>query len=653
MCGICGIISFEQAKQYEPNVRAMNEALSHRGPDAEGYWSNNHIVLGHKRLSIIDLSASGNQPMISNDKRYILVFNGEIYNFREIREELTDYIFHTHSDTEVLLAAYSKWGANCITRFNGMFAFAIWDNLKNELFVVRDRIGIKPLYYRVEGDKLIFSSEIRSLLASNLIPRKIDETSLVDYMRYQTVHAPGTIVQDVKMLMPGQFLSIQSPKLRVPDHNSPDHNFPNSQSLVPVLSSACHTIHSGYYWQLGKSNTLSQSPAGKSKKEIRNNIRELLSQAVERRLIADVPFGAFLSGGLDSSVIVGLMASVLNKPVNTFSVTFEEKKYSESPYSRLIAKRFNTNHTEIQLTPNGFLNMLPGALASMDHPSGDGPNTWVVSKVTKEAGITMALSGLGGDELFAGYDVFKRLDSLYQFRSITRLPVKFRSLPGYLLNLGRPSVSKFKINELLSLQNWELTNTYPLSRQVLPDHKINQLIISSGLPANEVETIVRDQTSFKKSTHFLSLISCAEISTYMQNILLRDTDQMSMAHSLEVRVPFMDYLLVEYMLQVPDDIKYPRTPKQLLAESMQDLLPKNFAQRRKMGFTLPWDSWMHYELKTFCEYRIRSLSKYDFFNSYGLMHIWQRFLNHDPLITWSRIWALVALSDWLESNGIN
>ncbi len=652
MCGICGIISFDRASRYENNVRTMTASMAHRGPDAEGIWANENIVLGHRRLSIIDLSADGTQPMISNDQRYILVFNGEIYNFREIKHELNTYSFRTRTDSEVILAAYSQWGKDCVSHFNGMFAFAIWDNLKNELFLVRDRLGIKPLYYFIDEEKLIFSSEIRTILASSLVPRKMDQNSLVDYIRYQTVHAPHTMIQGIKTIMPGQYMIVRSTKYKV---QSNEHMADNQQPATDnaIIASSRHTVHSDYYWQLGQNSTSSVSPVGKTKKEIHNDILELLSRSTEQRLVADVPFGAFLSGGIDSSIIVGLMARVLHQPVNTFSVTLEEKKYSESIYSQQIANRFRTRHTEIRLTPNDFLNMLPGALASMDHPSGDGPNTWVISKVTKEAGITMAMSGLGGDELFAGYDIFKRLFYLNRFRGIGLLPVKIRSMPGYLLNLGTPSVPILKIKELLHSQSWELTDTYPLLRRILPDRTIQQLIISSGLPANMVETMLRNQTAFHKSTHFLSMVSCAEISTYMQNVLLRDTDQMSMAHALEVRVPFLDFTLLEYVLQVPDKLKYPHTPKQLLVESMQELLPEGFSNRPKMGFTLPWDYWMHDQLKSFCESQLRSLAKQEYFNSFGLMQIWKRFNNRDPLITWSRIWTLVALGNWLERNQIN
>ena len=648
MCGISGIVAFEQAERFEGNVRSMNDALAHRGPDAEGIWHTHDVLLGHRRLAIIDTSSAGNQPMVGNNGKHVLVFNGEIYNFRELRSQLSDYTFRTGTDTEVILAAYNRWGTNCLEHFYGMFAFAIWDNTKNELFMARDRLGIKPVYYYFDNEKFIFSSEIRSILASKLVARKTNQDALVDYLRYQTVHAPDTIIDGVKMLMPGQYMIVQQLK-KAESLDDDDKN--QSENSITETKNFRITTHT--YWQLGKSSTIALSPLGKSVNEIHGDVLELVTQAVERRLVADVPFGAFLSGGIDSSVIVGLMVSILNKPINTFSVTFHEKTYSESKYSQLIAKRFNCNHTEIKLKPNDFIHMLPGALESMDHPSGDGPNTWVVSKVTKDAGITMALSGLGGDELFAGYEVFKRMKHLYRLRGVTYLPARLRSFPWQILEGFSHSASYVKAKQLMGLRSWQLQDTYPIAREVLSDAQILNLLKCSALPANRVESIVKKLNLSDRRSHFLSMVSEAEISTYMQNVLLRDTDQMSMAHALEVRVPFMDHALVEYILQVPDHKKYPHTPKQLLIDSMMGILPKEISNRPKMGFTIPWDHWMRLELKSFCEGRIHLLGRCEYFDDKGPKQLWERFLNHDPLITWSRIWPLVALSNWMTINNVS
>lgn len=408
MCGINGILGLSDTTLAKQKVQAMNTAMKHRGPDDDGLFAEDEIVLGHRRLSIIDLSSAGHQPMQSHDGRFKIVYNGELYNYKELRFELKRvvsgsgeqaYFFQTNTDTEVIIAAYARWGEECVNHFNGMFAFAIWDSLKKELFIARDRLGIKPLYYLYTNNVLAFSSEIRSLLASELIPKKLDENNLVDYLRYQIVHAPNTIVKGVKMLMPGHCIKAVNDKI---------------------------TLHN--YWNITKN--ISNASDGKSYTQVCKDVNSLLTKAVERRLIADVPFGAFLSGGIDSSAIVGLMSKVSTEKVKTFSVTFDESEFSESKYAQLIAKKFNTDHHEIKLNPSDFLKELPNALKAMDHPSGDGPNTFIVSKATKEAGITMALSGLGGDELFAGYDVFKRSLELNKKAWLNAFPRFMRGAGG-------------------------------------------------------------------------------------------------------------------------------------------------------------------------------------------------------------------------------
>lgn len=627
MCGINGIVSFKRGTQYRENVTHMNQALAHRGPDDEGIWNDEHIVLGHRRLAIIDLSEAGRQPMVSANERFMLVYNGEIYNFRELRQLLSEYPYRTQTDSEVILAAFQRWGVDCVNHFNGMFSFAIWDRQIKQLLLVRDRLGIKPLYYYQGEDYFLFSSELRALLSTNLIPRKLSKGSLVDYLRYQTVQAPNTIIEGVSMLMPGCYISIK-------------HDETRSEPI-----SVSH--HS--YWKPGSARG-SSSPEGKSKRSICEDIFSLLSKSVERRLVSDVPFGAFLSGGIDSSAIVGLMSQVMTQPVNTFSVTFEDKNYSEEIYSREIARRFRTRHQEIFLKPSELLAMLPEALASMDHPSGDGLNTWVISKVTKNAGIDMALSGLGGDELFAGYDLFKRLYYLNKFRMLGDVPLSVRNIPAHLLNMITPSVATFKINELLRLENWHLENTHPIMRRLFSETKIAELVRESYGNENKIGSIIQGLSA--RGIPFLSQVSIAELGGYMQNILLRDTDQMSMSHALEVRVPFLDYELVEYVLQVNDEVKFPHSPKQLLVESLNGLLPKEISHRKKMGFVFPWDTWMRNDLKSYCELNLFSLSQFQIFDMNGIRRLWSDFQRGDQLVTWSRIWPLVTLANWLKENKI-
>ncbi|RAU83283.1 asparagine synthase (glutamine-hydrolyzing) [Pontibacter arcticus] len=625
MCGISGIIGIQSSAEAGPVLDRMNEAIAHRGPDDSGGVVEAGVALGQRRLSIIDLSCAGHQPMISPDGNLVLIFNGEIYNFLELKQELKEYPFQTQTDTEVILAAYKRWGRECVHHFNGMFAFVLWDKAAGDIFIFRDRLGIKPLYYYQHDNLLLFSSEVRALLSSGYVPRKLNKAALSDYLRYQTVHAPETMVEGVKMLMPGHGIHIKNGAYTFFQYWSPEKNY-------------------------------SREAEGKSYQEIKQNVQQLLLSAVERRLIADVPFGAFLSGGIDSSAIVGLMSQVAKKKVKTFAVTFEEEAFSEAKYAAAIAKKFNTEHTEIRLTPNDFLGLIPAALKAMDHPSGDGPNTYVVSKVTKEAGITMALSGLGGDELFGGYDVFKRMLTLQKNQWVAGLPLAARKLAGQAIHTLKPSVASAKIDELLRLPSWQLNYTYPITRQVLSDAYLQKLTNQSKLEPNRVQQLVAESRQLQAlqphKLPLLSQVSIAEIGTYMQNTLLRDTDQMSMAHALEVRVPFLDYELVEYVLGVPDEHKYPTSPKRLLTESLGDLLPMDIINRPKMGFVLPWQNWLKEEMFSFADQKLNNLGDRSAFNADELKELWSKFRRGDATVTWSRIWYLVVLENWLEENEI-
>lgn len=624
MCGIAGIHGREGLEDASAVVRRMTDAQAHRGPDAEGVWEGGNAVLGHRRLSIIDLSDGGRQPFVSADGRYALVFNGEIYNYRELRAQLPGWDFRTGSDTEVLLAAWCTWGVAALTRLEGMFAFAVHDNHSGELVLVRDRMGIKPLYVFRDDRHLLFASEVRALLASGMVPRRLDREALVDYLRYQTVHAPATIVEGVRMLPAGHLL-------RVSDQE----------------------VHEQRWWDL-----VAEAGSGMDllpKEEVLRGIRDRLAGAVEKRLVADVPFGAFLSGGIDSSAVVGLMAQATQGPVHTFSVVFDEQAYSEERYARLVAKRFSTKHTAIRLEADDMLRALPEALAAMDHPSGDGPNTFVVSRETKAAGITMALSGLGGDELFAGYPVFARTLMLWERRWVTQFPEALRRMAGAAARVARPGMGSLKMAELLRLPAWSVDDTYPVSRLMMTDAGLRAMIAVRPLPGNRVAAILRDLIRGRggHALPFLSQVSIAELSTYLQHVLLRDTDQMSMAHALEVRVPFLDHDLVSFVLGVGDGFKFPHSPKPLLVEALGDLLPTEIVDRPKMGFTLPWPQWMRSTLRSYCEARLLALGRREEFNGTVLQHMWNSFLKGDPRMPWARLWYLVVLEDWLDRHGVS
>lgn len=619
MCGINGIWSENNVADLPSAVQRMNTALQHRGPDDAGIFSDGNICLGHRRLSIIDLSAAGHQPMFSDDGTLAVVFNGEIYNYRQVKNAIPDYNFKTNSDTEVLLAAWMKWGVKCLDRFNGMFAFALYDKNNRELHIVRDRLGVKPLYYSEQNGALIFSSELRSLLASARVDRKLDSCALEEYLRYQTVFAPRTIIRNVKMLLPGHYMKVKAGRVNIQQWWKP--NSVDSERPADYKSACTH-------------------------------VNRLFNESVELRMISDVPFGAFLSGGIDSTAVAGVMSRISSGKISTFNITFDDSEFSESVYARAVAKKFSTDHHEIVLTPEQFLEKLPYALSAMDHPSGDGPNTYVVSEATKAAGITMALSGLGGDELFCGYDIFKRAYSLEQKSWLNSVPRSVRKLGGAILTTVRPGVSSSKVADVLALDRIELAQYYPKSREVLNESHIRNLVkVETGWRFPSSDSVYGGNL-LPETNNILSRVSLAEITTYMQNILLRDTDQMSMAHALEVREPFLDFNLVEYVLQLPDAMKYPSSPKKLFVDSMGDLLPTDIVNRPKMGFTLPWKNWMRNELRDFCKTNLQVLAGCNGLNGSAVWELYERFQKGDSNVTWSRIWHLVVLGYWIQRNNI-
>lgn len=623
MCGISGIYGLKNTANREQLVSSMNEKMVHRGPDHLAIYSDDDLTLGHRRLSIIDTNEGAHQPMQSYDGRYILVFNGEIYNYLELKQQISDYQFKTNSDTEVLLAAYIKWGKQFLAKLNGMFALAIWDTKEKTLFIARDRVGIKPLYFTNNNDVLAFCSEIAPLIDLPFVSKKINQESLIDYMRYFTVHAPHTLLKDVSVLMPGTYMFVS-----------------NNETIIEK------------YWDVR--TNFSKVGYNLPLNETQQNTRDLLSDSVKNRLVSDVPFGAFLSGGIDSSLIVGLM-SEHSSNVNTFNVSFQEEEFSEAKYARIIAEKFATNHTEIKLTPEHLLEIIPDALQAQDFPSLDGFNTYLVSKATKDAGVTMALSGLGGDELFAGYDVFKRLLKIKDNFWISSFPSALRMLPTTALKLLKPSVSSDKIHESFKQDFLELEYLYPITRQVFLDKSV-QKITKFSLTENRVMKQLKDDLSFGTIGYdlpYLSKISYAEINTYLQNVLLRDADVMSMAHSLEIRVPFLDHKLMEFVYGVMDDQKYPHTPKKLLVDSFSDLLPSEVVDRPKMGFVFPWEKWLKNELKEMVESHLTSLSKRTFINSKEIDQLYSKFIKGDKRVTWSRIWGLVVLESWLQKHQID
>jgi asparagine synthase (glutamine-hydrolysing) len=617
MCGITGIVG---AAVAPGTVQRMTAAIAHRGPDSDGYFKDGPVHLGHRRLSIIDTSERGRQPMVDDTGRYTLVHNGEIYNYEAIKAQL-DYPWRTGTDTEVILAAYQQWGPACLERFAGMFAFAIWDRVAERLFIARDRLGIKPLYLYEGGGRLLFGSEIRALLASGLIDARVDRAGLQSYFMYQTVYGDGTMVEGVRMLPPGHYAIWERGKCSL-------HAW---WDIVQNASAEARDM---------------DAPAVKSR------VKALLEQSIARRLVSDVPVGAFLSGGIDSSAVVALMAQASAQPVDTFSIVFAEKEYNEGEWSGLMAEKYQTRHHPILLQPSDFLDALPAALASMDHPSGDGINSYVVSQVTRAQGVKVALSGLGGDELFAGYPVFGALPGILQ-KSLFQWPYGLRKRIAGLYGLLNSSRSAEKKSAVLSLPQVDLESVYKIYRTIYSDRDARGLLreIPSGL--HPLDGILAQHADARHRLPRLSQISALEINSYTQSVLLRDTDQMSMAHALEVREPFFDHDLVAFVMGIPDAIKRGSYPKQLLVDALGDMLPPALVHRPKMGFVFPWEQWLRGPLRSFCEARMLAFAQRDCVAAPAqVRQVWAEFQAGKGPWLWTHVWLPVVLEDWLQRNGV-
>lgn len=621
MCGIAGI--YGRVSGRAEALRSMTDAQVHRGPDAEGYYTDNLVALGHRRLSIIDLSTGANQPIASACGRYVLAFNGEIYNFAALRAALPGYPFATQSDTEVLLAGLAKYGIGFVHRCHGMFAFALWDKQQEKLTLCRDRLGVKPLYYARSGQCLLFASEVMALLASGSVPRRLHVDALPEYVRYQTVGGTHTLVEGVYALPPGSYMEITDSGEQLETWWSPLTHFDRGVGL----RSAAETLE---------------------------QVQSTFIQAVSRRLVSDVPLGVFLSGGIDSSAVVAAAAQAVGE-LRTFTVTFGESRYNEAPIARLVAQKYGTRHTEIELSATELLRLLPEALSAADHPGGDGVNTWVVSRAAKHAGVTVVLSGMGGDELFAGYPIFKQMHDLQSKRWLLSFPKFARRLGAAMLARNMSGVAAEKVVAVLTEDYFDVDYIYPHSREVISRKGALAMLCGATGSADGVFNRVHADVGYGTQGYalpLLSRVSHAELANYLTPVLLRDADQMGMAHGLEIREPFLDHNLVELVLGIPDSLKYPTRPKRLLTDALGDMLPHEVVHRPKMGFTFPWAEWMRGDLRPFCGDLMASLARRTPFNEAVVMGRWDAFLKGNPRVTWSRIWYLCALEHWMAANRI-
>ena len=584
MCRINGIID-KRSEFHVADVIAMRDIMHRGGPDHAGLYTeeNEGLFLGHRRLSIIDLCETGNQPMLSTDNNIVLVFNGEIYNYRSLRDDLVaqGMNFRTQSDTEVIINAYKKWGLNSFSRFRGMFAIALYDKNRQELILARDHAGIKPLYYFADHASLYFASEIRAF--KQLKPGWPENPDWRTYfLTYGYLPGNITTLKNIFSLEKGSY--------RV-------YN-------VKTLES-----RKGYFNQDFYSEDIVNYD------EARLQIRKSLEIAVQRHLVADAPLGLFLSGGIDSSLLT-LLASKYKKNLHTLSITFNENNYSEKKYQDLIARKVNSNHQSFLLTKEIFVDSLPDILQAMDQPSSDGINSYFISKFAKEAGLKAVLSGLGADELFGGYPSFKR----------TKLLGRLKKIPSFILGISdMHSQDKFK--KLRFLKEESAIGDYLFNRgYFIPSETARLLALDEKEVASRVFNVPIPE--FLTSISAGNKTSYMESSLYMEGQLLKDTDFMSMWHSIEVRVPFLDYDLIKYVQTIKSDLKFGnKQGKFLLIDSFSDVLPQEIWNRKKQGFTFPFDIWMKDNLQQFMQGKQNKLLNKKF---------------REGKLSWSRYWTYLV-----------
>lgn len=622
MCGIAGFISSREAPEARgAAVQRMCDAMVHRGPDDGGLATLHEASLGMRRLAIFD-PAHGHQPMQTRDGRHTLVFNGAIYNFKELRAELESHghEFRTHCDTEVLLAAYVQWGGACLPRLRGMFAFAVWDDRERMLFAARDALGIKPLYYaRLPDSGLLFASELNALIASRRLSREIDPVSAGEYLAWFSVPAPRTIYRDISNLPPGHCLQL------------------NAQGRLQTSRWWHFPAHKP---PAAASGTYQDFVAG---------LRSQLENSIQAHRLADVPVGAFLSGGMDSSAVVGLMSRGSATRLKTFSLIFGEAGYSEQSSARLAAEAFGTEHHEELITGDRIAADLPRILGSFDQPSGDGINTYYASQTARAGGVTVALSGLGGDELFGGYPSFRDLPRLNALLPCWRmLPAALRRKIVAGLN-ARPGVRARKLADFLAHAR-DLHELASLRRRVLPEStRLDLLVPESRRLAGRLgpnHPMLDDFVQELAGADSFQIISAWELRTYMADVLLRDSDVFSMAHSLELRVPFVDVRLLEWLWPQPVRYKYDRRQiKRALADAVADVVPAAIRRRRKQGFALPFPLWMRRELRPFLDatFAPASLATCPWLHPEAVARLWTEFNRRNEPRAWSRVWSLAVL----------
>lgn len=630
MCGITGFINdttVSNTERMEGITSAMVQSLSHRGPDSSGVWVNatDGIALGHSRLSILDISQAGHQPMISQSGQYVMTYNGEIYNYKSLSKRLRNegIEFKGNSDTEVLLEAIASWGLiPTLHSINGMFALAIWDRQSKQLFLVRDRIGKKPLYYGWQGGNFYFASETRAIRQHPDFHSKIDENALTSFFRYSYIPNPQCIYKDIQKLPQGSYAVIDTQKKNVAVNNYWCINQGHSDS---------------------KKNRLSDS-------ETIAEADELIQSSVSKRLMGDVSVGAFLSGGVDSSLVVAHMQKASTCPVKTFTIGFQEEKFNEANEAKAIAQHLGTQHSEYYVSSKELLESIPDLVKTFDEPFGDISQlpSFIVCKLARRE-VTVCLSGDGGDELFCGYDRY--YSAVKKWDRLSKSPDPFRQAASIILKQighlhqsndawqrltrllqAKSSFDIFKLrSERLAIANMILRKEYRIS--MIEDEKINE----EKTECDPMELMMRH-----------------DIRNWLVDDILVKMDRSSMANSLEVRNPLLDYLFVEYALSLPLKYKYrDGVSKWLLKQCLQQYVPENLTSKTKKGFSIPISDWLRGPLRDWAEDLLSSstISEFGYLEEKTIKNIWKSFINGNNRYR-NTIWNIIVFHSWMKNNEI-
>jgi asparagine synthase (glutamine-hydrolysing) len=616
-------------------VRRMMGQMHHRGPDDEGLFADDSVALGMRRLSIIDLD-SGRQPVFNEDGTVAVVFNGEIYNFRELRHTLESrgHAFRTASDTEVIVHAYEEWGEDCVDHLEGMFAFALAETSKStrrsnlRVLLARDRLGIKPLYYALVDRNVVFASEVRSLLASGQVEPRLSQPALRSYLLFGSVVEPMTLVEGVYSLPPGHRIVVSAANRHLRIRPEP-------------------------YWDFAESAQPSADTKGLDRASAAGFLRSLLEGTIESHLMADVPVGVFLSSGIDSTALVALAAQK-KAAVHTVTLVFGELEFNEAELARRTARRFRTRHQELLLSGDDMLERLSEAVDAFDQPSMDGVNTYFVCWAARQAGLKVALSGLGGDEMFGGYSTFRSTSEAQSVADLARkVPRRLRSVTAAAAEKVSKHLSRKDAHRKM-VALWRdpnfLPHPYFYTRLLFTPAQMLGLLSCNGVVASEPwQDWLAHTAAESGQLDDFTAVSRLESRSYMVNTLLRDTDAMSMAHSLEVRVPFLDHPLIEFVTRLPGSVKSSNgLPKPLLVEAMGDLLPSEVVSQRKRTFTLPWEHWLRgpLEEEVASEFRSIAPSLAECLDGRAVRQVWASFLQGDT--NWSRVWSLFVLNRWVR-----